>query len=731
MKDWWTRAEMIEAGLPGLGSHAAINRIAKLASWSAQDGKYRKKYGRGGGFEIHQSLLPEEARISLCVKQSDICVDTEIKRGAAIYEADHSLDAYEQTERDARLVILASLDRFILQSGLKSGRAIKSYIQSFNDGHLSIDAWVRDAIPRVSRSSLFEWRKARNEGNFAALSVSRKGKRKQRGILDLANEGAVKTYVLALVAKQPQLTAKPLRAAILKRFGDELEILDQQTGEINFKPVPVLRTLQHVLSGWKDQYRSELLRLTNPDAYKSTVRMVAAGGASAHIQRLNQLWEIDASPADVMTTDGRWNIYACIDVWSRRMMVLVTKTPRASAVGLLVRNAIGAWGVPEGIKTDNGSDFIAKQTKRLFGALDIEQLICDPFSPEQKPHVERCIGTWQRGFARLLPGFVGHSVADRSIIENRKRFSARLGTSVEEIFDVSMSPQELQEASDTWVERVYSHAPHAGLNGTTPVERVASWIGNIRTVDHDALNVLLAPIASGNGVRQMTKSGIRVNNEHYLIGNVAPGETVFCRMDPADLGKLWVYSEDDETFIGHAVAPVIAGLDPEQTIRQVRRLQRAIEDEQITPIRHEMKKIGPRDVLNAVLEENIAATIVAFPKPEQTHTTPELQAAGETHKEIVTTLNPELDALMSEINTDLGKPAFRAPTTKTVSVTPIKSETPVDRYRRARELEQRIRDGLAVTERDALWVRTYRTGSEYTAQQALENDFGGVIKKDH
>lgn len=731
MKTWWTRQEMIDAKLPGLTSHATITRVAKQHLWQQQGDKTRKRGGRGGGTEIHVSILPSEARIAVAALDATSAeIPLETKRQAVAYQAGQHLSGPQQDMRDARLAILAMIDKLVATSDLSFRQATIRFAALYNERALSIDGWLIKAKSKLSARTLLRWQKMREEGDFDALAGTVRDNRTNTGLLDTAVQGDVKTYVLAIIAKQPHLGAKPIRAAVIKKFGDELEIFDSETGEITYKPCPAMRTFQATIAKWKVEYQNSFVRLTNPDRHKGAIRMVAAGGASARIERLNQLWEIDASPADVMTTDGRMNIYACIDVWSRRSLILVTETPRAEAVGLLVRDAIKKWGLPEAIKTDNGSDFIAKQTKRFLAALGIEHLICDPFSPEQKPHVERFIGTYQRGFTRLLPGFIGHSVADRSIIENRKRFSARLGTSAEEIFEVELSADELQLNSTKWVENVYHNDPHAGLNGVTPAERAATSRHTPKTVSMDALDVLLAPIPSNNGLRQVTKTGIRLNSEHYLIGTVPVGETVFCRMDPSDMGRIFVYDEDGETFFGHAYSSALSGLDPKQAIIEVRRQQKAMEDEQVTPIRKAMRKIKPRDVMNAMIDRENEETVVKFPREKEEISTPELDAADATLHELkAAPVSQEVAELMAEIEAELGeKNAAPAPDPKPKrAVEKINRDTPTHRYNRALQITERLANAEAVTETDARWLRAYRQSTEFKTQKQIAEDFGNQI----
>ncbi|MFZ5747156.1 MAG: transposase domain-containing protein [Pseudomonadota bacterium] len=70
-RDWWTAAELAELALPGLaGDKRSINRRAQEERWSMRTGAdggllVRPRAGRGGGVEMHVSLLPPAARLEM------------------------------------------------------------------------------------------------------------------------------------------------------------------------------------------------------------------------------------------------------------------------------------------------------------------------------------------------------------------------------------------------------------------------------------------------------------------------------------------------------------------------------------------------------------------------------------------------------------------------------------------------------------------------------------------
>jgi hypothetical protein len=72
----------------------------------------------------------------------------------------------------------------------------------------------------------------------------------------------------------------------------------------------------------------------------------------------------------------------------------------------------------------------------------------------------------------MMPGYIGHNVAERKELEASKAFSERLFTKGETI-EISLSSAELQEFCDRWLVR-YHNRPHEGLGGLSPVQKAAS-----------------------------------------------------------------------------------------------------------------------------------------------------------------------------------------------------------------------------------------------------------------
>ena len=747
MKEWLSAQEIADERLPQLpATKRGVNEFADREGWNGDAFLTRKRAGRGGGMEYHIRLLPTVARVAYHSRH--IVVGSPTMPAAANDEPAKIAPASGRAalERDARLAIVAQFERFRKGSNLRLEQALKIFCDDWKLGRIRVEDWVTDVVPRISRGSLKRWASKKKHGR--QLGVDRSLARKGTGVLDQAEGGAVRTFMLGLIAHQPHLSADQVRDQVRAEFGDVLKVVSK--GVEKQVPVPPLRAFQRALSALKEAEKVVLTKLTNPDKFRSAMKL-AGTGSMRHVTEPNMHWQIDASPVDALCTDGRHSVYVCIDLATRRVILTLSKTPRASAVALMTRKAILAWGVPDEVKTDNGSDFVARSTRRLLEHdLNIDVITSEAFSPEQKIFVERVIGTFQRDAVSLVPGFIGHNVTDRKAIESRKSFAQRLGEDDAQTFAVQCTAAELQEHFDAWAELKYQHRKHRGLKGRTPYEVAASAAYTIRRVDERALDMLLAPIAGGDGTRVMSKQGIRNNNFHYLNGTIMPGTRVFVRHDPLDAGRIHLFSIEDDSYLGAAICAEIAGIDPAAFVEAQREVQADILREktrEIEKVRRGLRN-GPSLIERArEVWLRDQPNVVALPKPEADYVTPSIAAvldvveqqgrevgpidddARSAHRRLVEDMTREEEAELERRTNELVEKRERElERSRTAHIAGEPNvvalpETPKQRYRRAVEC-RRLAEAGQLDGVDGIWLGRYEQSAEFKAQRNIHEDYG-------
>lgn len=703
--EWLTAREIAEAKLPGLpATKRKVNALAKRQKWQTHrspDGEplARKRPGRegGGGWEYHRSLLPDGAQLTLHVLKNP----------------PPPKPMPTEPNGDVRWLIINEAARFAAAQDLPQFRADTVFAEAYNNRKLDFDDAIYTLQRKLSTRTLQRWRALLGNG------TSRK-RAKRRPLLETALGGEVKTYIAALITERPHLSADHVRLNVMKKFGPTLD----------GKPMPSLRSFQAFITRWRDENKQLFLRLTDPDGYKNRYRV--AGQSRDQIERLNQLWEIDASPADVMTTDGRYSLYVCIDLYSRRIVTLLSKTAKAEAVLGLLRKAVMTWGVPEIIRIDNGSDFKANRVRIALAGLGIETDICSPYTPEQKGVVERAIGTVQRDLMPLLPGFIGHNVADRKAIEARKSFAARHGESPDKALCVELTADQVQHNLDWWAKERYAHRPHAALKsrGKTPFLAAANWRGKIRAIENErALDVLLAPIAGSNGIRKVGRQGVRANNALFIAPDVMAGTKVLVRFDPADMGRVWLFSPDGTEFLAEAICPERQGIDPEAVYAVAKATQKRVVNEVAGPIRRAARAIKPEHVIEAVLSgDGSAGSLAAFPQPSEVYETGALRAAAQSQESQEYGMHereqtPEEQARHQQFVAEherrrAEEEAARAERARR------QQETPKQRFRRFLGMRDRHERGETMSADQLRWMGQYQTTAEYRSHCRMLADFG-------
>lgn len=705
MTEWMTSTVL--AGLPGMPStDRAIQLRAKREGW-----QYRARQARGGGREYHISSLPEQTRIHLAAQllNNTPCVGTAVdlvadaaKNNAVCTSVGGPsiLAGRDKCRAEARLHVLLLLDQFARASCLSPKKAIHQFCVLYSCGDMSVPDDVRAEVPDVHPSTIYRWRqKLQSEG----LQRLGGGYGNRKGTSKIDSQPELQEFALGLLTCYPHTSASGMADKMRHRFGNRDDI-----------EMPSDRAVERWLRAWKANNKQLFTAISNPDDWKNKYQ-AAFGSRSEDVIALNQLWELDSTPADVMLLDGRHSIIGCIDVYSRRPKMLVSKTSKAAAIVSLARNCLLEWGVPDCVKTDNGQDYKSKHLRGAFMSLDVGQDFCKPFTPEEKPHIERFLGIWSHGMVEYLPGFIGHSVAERKAIEARKSFAQRM-MKHGEVVEIAMTSADLQEICDLWVEHIYMHSEHSGI-GETPFQRVANWRAPMRRIDDvRALDLMLIE----ESTRTIRKKGIRIDGGHYIhpdlvSGNIVNvGDSVIVKRDPADVGRIYVFGGDPLRFVCVAEDPDITGISRRDVAIHAKRKQLANRREAAAYLRQLQRNTNVKGIAKEVLASAAAANNITMLPPSYTnYTTDALGAAGDaarahqTPRQTVTVSDEERAALQAELD---------------VPAQVVEASNPLHRYRRWARIEQRIERGDYVSPADRDGLASYQKSSEYVSMASLADD---------
>jgi hypothetical protein len=606
----WTASELATLGLDGFPVTA---RGFQLCLKKRGVASTRRRVRGGEALVYRHADLPRELRVAIdrrALAELPLAADEPARSQAALDKGQRDLIALSQLPEWARTRAqqrLAVVDAFETWLGTMRGRT-----HGQRAAAVFADAWSRgeieqqhgpDVLPTFSWATLLRWRKTMHEQGAAALGGSDTPRR-----ATIEANPAMLARAEAAIAEFPHLNGEKLHWILAAKFGRA--------------ETPSVRSCRRWLAAWKRDNRRLYASIVNPDAYKAKF-VPAFGDASAAITELNQVWEFDDTPSDIVLADGqRYTVIGVIDVWSRRMMLQVHRTSTSAGISLLLRRALLTFGVPSVIRTDNGAAYVSRHITEVLRRLEVAHDVLPPFSPEKKPFIERALKTFAYDLVELLPGFVGHNVAGAQAIRARKTFAQRLfgrGSTVE----LRMTPEDFQRFCDDWCE-AYHGRVHGTLK-TTPALRAAQWPGRVRTIaDERALDILLAPLAGGDGRRVVTKRGIRVEGGLFIAAELGDyvGETVECRQDPRDAGRIYVF-DDTGRFVCIAEDPERSGVSRDEIAAAARQHVKAqlAERRQLLRARRREELPTTETIARDIITARIAAapSVVAFPRPGQAH----------------------------------------------------------------------------------------------------------------
>ncbi len=706
MKEWYNAREL--AGLPGMpGTERRVRSKAQREKWQS------RKRARGKGYEYHLSSLPMETRAHLALQQLP---KTPVEE-AVSEAAQKALDEQRQEgmrkwmalpgghpkrhRARARLWVLQACEAYQQQLGMPGRRGVDAFCQALVTGEVAVPEEHRPWLPHrrglvsLNSATVYRWRQRHDRQGLWGLTDGY-GNRRGTGKIDTNLE--LQQIVLGCLLRYPHITGKKIKAFLAAEY-PHLDIVSEAG-------------IRRFINRWKSENAQLWTYLTNPDRWKN-VYLVAHGSHYDGIERLNQLWEMDSTPADWMLKDGRHCVIGVIDLYSRRLKFRVSKTSKAAAVCLTFRDAVLDWGVPEAVRTDNGKDYVSEHFDTVLRELRIDHQLCLPFASEQKGTIERAMRTLSHGLLDLLPGFIGHNVAERKEIEARKSFAQRV-MDPNEVIEVSLTAEELQAKIDDWCEHIYARNPHQGLDGRTPFELAAGQPVR-RISDPHALDLLLLEVA---GTRTVGKKGIRFEHHHYTAPELVPyiGREVRLRRDPDDLGRLYVYSE--EGFLCIAECDRLLGLSPAEKAAAARAVQKRLMSEQKAALKGALNAVH-KNPAEAILEhrKRQSGKVTAFPAPSEPYSTPALDEAARARQAAAGQAAPDTQAEV--IDYAAFRDEFEQHNQNVLEEVDLRKI-----HAHWLRVEARIEAGETVSEEERLGLEGYKASGQYQSQQEFFEAFG-------
>lgn len=347
---WFNAAELAELKLPGLpGTKRKINELAEAQRWvmrsdAAGRPLYRKRAGRGGGYEYHVALLPQPASLELIRRGVSPAPKQELRQATAELPKDADrervwavFNAQPDTvkaEAKRRLQVIEAVQMLIDRTGMTVTAAVTTVAASH----------------KVSAATIYTWRGfvagARLDDYLPRLTPSRVG----GGAKAEIDERLWQVFTSLYLAPEK------------RTWSNAYDIMVRDFATPMGLTVPHVKTFRRRVEREIDP-RVVISRREGDDALRKTLpsQRRSVAGLSAL-----QLVNIDGHRWDVFVrwpdgTIARPMMVAIQDVMSRKMLAWrIGPTESAELTRLAFADLFKNHGIPQGCLLDNGRAFASK-----------------------------------------------------------------------------------------------------------------------------------------------------------------------------------------------------------------------------------------------------------------------------------------------------------------------------------------------------------------------------------
>jgi putative transposase len=703
-KIWWTAAEIADARLTDLpATRQAVDKVIKREGWRESATLARPRADRGGGWEYHWKNFPSRAQRQLLIALNEPVVEKKKADRDAAWQFFEALPQSVKDKAKSRLLILQQVEALVNDRALGKYVAVNFIAKEASVAARSIWNWfemvdgvrVDDRLPFLApRHRAAPKRKAtvHAEPEFMDLLKS--------DYLRPAGPSFATVYRRACrIAEKKGIAIVPERTAI-RRYKAEVSTL---TEVLCRKGVDALK--RYYPAQTRDKTALAPLEVVNADFHRFDVFVE---------------WPVERGqnePAYI----GRPQMVAFQDVFSGRILSWrVDQNPNRVAVALAAGDMIETWGIPEHVLMDNGREFAAKAltggspTRFRFKVKDTDppglftELGCKihwatPYSGQSKP-IERAFRDMCDAIAKD-PRFDGAYTGNTPMAKPEDYGSRAV--------PLSQFLTALAEGIEEHNTRVGRRSEVAMGRSFAQVFDEAYAVAPIRRATEAQRRLWLL---GAEGVRAEARTGLIkfMGNDYWDAWmNEIAGDQVIVRFDPADFhAGLHVYSLEN-AYLGHAACKAKVGFfDTEEARAHAKARRDVLKAEKILAAAH--RKFRAAD-LGRMLDE------VAPPPsaPVEAKVVRPVFADTRARRPATPVPSPEDVAAQEAVQAEIVDMMQRLPLETT--------EEPIDRYRRARDLEAAAARGDELTRDQRRWLGTYQSTAEYAAHADQWAIFGDMM----
>lgn len=550
----------------------------------ALDKEYQNRYvpsstGQGGRkMEILLESLPEQAQRAY---------HNSLGESQPVFNTDYSYTKAQREKGELRALAVTEHRKYqkeMVKNGItRKTEIMRSFVAEWNSGHPDFQITVK---------SLYDWIKKSKSGKVEKLAD-------RRGGYNRGQSSIPKKYQEMFTSLYLQQTKPSLESCFR-----ETRIQADLSGDL----IPGIKAFRLLVTNMDESLlirAREGRKAFDDKCMPYTERDYSQLAPNDWWVSDHHLWDIF-----VRVPDGKggwklarpWGSY-WMDMRTRKMVSSIVRVEPPNSDIVLCSFGLGVehFGVPKGVRLDNGRDYRASDLfvrdryvcsdedrdtiyRSLAVNLQIETTYAIPYNARAKP-IERVFNTFEEQLGKRYPSYAGSNARQRP--EDLKDLK---------ITDV-VTLEEFIVHHNRYVYEIYNEAPHSGdaMFGQSPNRLYSSLPYTVRRVTRDVLFFSLMRV---KGTRTVQRNGITFNGTHFYNDECIRyiGQKVTAKYDPTKPDILYVFDRNENYLF---------------TAEEIRRLGWDLSKEDYAK-ENERKKIARQKALNSYTADRVVRTTEAI-----------------------------------------------------------------------------------------------------------------------